>query len=97
MIDIASVVLQNLTDSEEVQGRCSETCPTISHELYLPISIKAEVLSDVEEEEDPLAITFSGIKAEPEVSCGSVSVLAGFHKYSYPSFYKHSIYDLLLQ
>jgi hypothetical protein len=41
--------------------------------------MKAEILSDVEEEEDPLAITSQGIKAEPGVSCVSVSMLGRFH------------------
>jgi hypothetical protein len=54
-------------------------------------------LSNAEEEEVPLTITFpGGIKAEPEVSSLSVPMLGGFHKYKYPSFYKHSIYELLL-
>jgi hypothetical protein len=55
--------------------------------------MNAEVRSSAEAEEDPFAVTFpGGIKAEPEVSCVSVSMLGGFHKYKYPSFYK-----LLLQ
>jgi hypothetical protein len=55
--------------------------------------MKAEVLSDVEEEEDPLAITFpGGIKAEPEVSCVCLSMLGQFHKYRHFLFY-----ELLLQ
>jgi hypothetical protein len=90
------VVLQNLTDSENVGGRCTGICPTSSHDAYQAINIKAKVLSDAEAEEDPLALTSPGIKAEPEVSCVSVSMLGGFHKYKYPSFYKHSIYELLL-
>jgi hypothetical protein len=36
------------------------------------MNIKAEEVSDVEE--DPEAVTFSKIKAEPEVSCISVCV-----------------------
>jgi hypothetical protein len=64
------VVLQIATDLENVRVFCTEMCPASSQDAYQDISIKAEVLSDVEEEEDPLAITFSGgIKAEPEVSC----------------------------
>jgi hypothetical protein len=34
--------------------------------------MKGGVLSDPEEEEDPLTIIFPGIKAESEVSCVSV-------------------------
>jgi hypothetical protein len=87
------VVLQKLTDSENVQGPCTKICPASSHDVYQAISIKAEVLSDVEEE-DPVPITFPGIKAEPEVSCFSMSTLGGFHKYRY----KYSLfYKLLLQ
>jgi hypothetical protein len=33
------------------------------------MNVKAEEISDAEEEEDPLALTFPEIKAEPEVSC----------------------------
>jgi hypothetical protein len=66
--------------------------PASSHDVYQAISIKAEVLSDVEEEEDLVPTFPGGIMAEPEVSCFSVSTLGGFHKYRYPSFYK-----LLLQ
>jgi hypothetical protein len=69
------VVLQNPTDSENVQGPCTEICPVSSHDTYQAINIKAEVLSDVEEEEDPLAKTFpGGIKAEREVSHNSEAV-----------------------
>jgi hypothetical protein len=83
---VALVVLQNLTDSENVQSLCTEMCPASSHDAYQAINIKAEVLSDAEEE-DPHAKTFPGIKAEPEVSCVSVSMLGGFHKYRYYLFY----------
>jgi hypothetical protein len=80
------VVLQNPTDSENAQSLCTETCPASSHDAYQAITIKAEVLSAVEEE-DPLAVPFPEIKAEPEVSCVSVSMLGGFHKYRYSLFY----------
>jgi hypothetical protein len=66
------LILQNLADLEEVRGRCSEICPASSHDAYPAVSIKAEVFSDAEEEECPLPLTFSKIKATPEVSCGSV-------------------------
>jgi hypothetical protein len=50
--------LQNCTNSENVSvGPYGETC-TASHEV-----------SDSQEEEDPVPITFRKIKAEPEVSC----------------------------
>jgi hypothetical protein len=66
------VVLQNLADSEKIRGLCSEICPASSHDANQAIRIKAEVFSDAEEEENPIPITFLGIKAEPEVSCVSV-------------------------
>jgi hypothetical protein len=69
---IALVVLQNLADSEKVQGLCSEICPASSCDVYQAISIKAEVFSDAEEEVYHIPITFTGIKVEPEVSCLSV-------------------------
>jgi hypothetical protein len=74
--DVALFILQNHTDLEEPQGACSEICPAL-HDTSSDISIKAEVLSDTEEEY-PTPITFMGIKAEPEVSCVSVSMLWEF-------------------
>jgi hypothetical protein len=53
--------------------------PASSQDGYQAISVKAEVPSDVEAEEDPLSIRSPGIKAEPEVSCVSVTMLGGFH------------------
>jgi hypothetical protein len=44
-------------------------CPASSRDRFQAVSIKAEILSDVEEEEYPVRITFPGIKADPEVSC----------------------------
>jgi hypothetical protein len=81
---VALVVLQN----PNVRGLCTEMCPASSHDAYQDIGIKAEVLSDVEEEEDPVPITFPEVKAEPEVSCVSVSVLGRFHKYRHSFFYE---------
>jgi hypothetical protein len=78
MIKVALVVLQNLTDSEEEQIPCSEMSPASSQNAYQAISIKAEVPADAEAEEDPLAITPPGIKAEPGVSFVSVSMVGRF-------------------
>jgi hypothetical protein len=94
------VVLQNPTDSENVQGLCSEICPASSHAAYEAVSIKAEVLSDIkaeelsdaEEEDYPVPVTLPGIKTEPEVSRVSMSMLGIFHIYRYSLFY-----ELLLQ
>jgi hypothetical protein len=66
--------------------------PASSHDAYQATSGKAEKLSDAEEEECAHPITFLGIKAEPEVSSVSVSMLCGFKKYRYASFY-----ELMLQ
>jgi hypothetical protein len=92
MIDTALFVLQNLADSEEVQSLCIEIRPTSSHVACDASSIKAEEESDAEEEKSPVPITFRRIKAEPEVSCVTVSTLNGFHKYGYFFFLEHVIY-----
>jgi hypothetical protein len=97
MIDAALVVLQNPTDSEKVQGPCSEISSASSREAYQAIATEAEEVSAAEEEEGPIPITFPGIKVESEVSCLSVSMLNGLHKYRCPLFYACSIYKLLLQ
>jgi hypothetical protein len=86
------VVLQNPTDLENVQGLGTDLYPASFHDACQAISIKAEELSDAEEEEDPPAITLPGIKAEAEVSCVCLSMLGEFHKYTYSLFY-----ELLLQ
>jgi hypothetical protein len=91
MTGAALLDFQNPADLEKVQirGPCGEMCPASSQDAYQATSIKAEVPSDTEAEEVPHAITLpGGIKAEPEVSCVSQSVLGGFHKYKYPLLYK---------
>jgi hypothetical protein len=96
MTDEVLLDLQKPADMERlhVRGLFCEICPAFSQDAYQVVSVKAEVPSDAEAEEDPLAITSTEIKAESEVSCVSVSLLGGFHKYTYPLFYKHSIYEL---
>jgi hypothetical protein len=84
---IPMVVLQDLTDLEKVRGPYSEVCSVSSHDAHQAISTKVERSSDAEDEEDPAPITLPGINLEPEVSCIFVSVLGGFHKYGYRSFY----------
>jgi hypothetical protein len=64
--------LQSLADLEKAQGLCSEICPASSHVAYQSVSIKAEVISDAEEEEYSALITIPRINAKPEVSCLSV-------------------------
>jgi hypothetical protein len=69
MIDKDTMVLQNCVNvKREVWGPFGEMYPA-SHDANEAMNIKAEEVSDTEEEEDPVAITFPKIKAEPEVSC----------------------------
>jgi hypothetical protein len=70
---VAFVVLQNLADLVKVRSMRSEICRASSHDAYQAISTKTEVFSYAEEEEYPVPITFPRIKAEPEVSCVSVT------------------------
>jgi hypothetical protein len=84
MTDAGLLVLQNVTDSEKERSLCCEMSPaSLQEDAYQAIGVKAEVPSDEEAKEDPDPITFPGIKAEPQVSCVTVSVLGGFHKYKY--------------
>jgi hypothetical protein len=63
------MVLQNCTDiKKEVRDELVETYP-VSHDASQAMNIKVEEFSDIEEEEDPVPITFPEIKVEPEVSC----------------------------
>lgn len=67
MIDNDVMVLQNCTDFLKcLPGSCSETCVTSFHDGNEVMSIKVEAVT---EEEDPLLISFPGMKAEHEVSC----------------------------
>ena len=61
--------LQNCTNSEKVlMGPYGEIYPA-SHDANQAMYIKAEEVSDSQEEADPLQITVQEIKVEPEVSC----------------------------
>jgi hypothetical protein len=63
------VFVQSWTNSENISvDPYGETYPT-HHDGNQAMNIKAEAVSDAEEEEDPLPMTFIEIKAEPEVSC----------------------------
>jgi hypothetical protein len=67
VIDNDVMVLQNCTDFLKcLPGSYSETCVTSFHDGSEVMSIKVEAVT---EEEDPLLITFPGMKAEHEVSC----------------------------
>lgn len=82
MTDAIFLDLQNPLDLESVQvlALCGEMCHAAFQDAYQAVSVKTEVSS----EKDPLALTFPGIKTEPEVSCVPLSMLGGFHKYKYP-------------
>jgi hypothetical protein len=73
MIDEDIMVLQNSTDLVKVVlGPCSgayQACHDANQAM-----MKAEEVSDVEEEEVPVPLAFPKIKAEPEVSCMSLYV-----------------------
>ncbi|XP_033611403.1 uncharacterized protein LOC111874578 isoform X2 [Cryptotermes secundus] len=65
----ASIQSKNCTNSEKVLvAPYGETYPS-SNDASQAISIKAEAVSDAEEEVDSVQITFKEIKAEPELSC----------------------------
>jgi uncharacterized Zn-finger protein len=55
--------LQNSANSENVL--VDPYCET----SYQAMNVKAEEVSDAEEEEDPVPTTFLEMKTEPEVSC----------------------------
>jgi hypothetical protein len=62
-------LLQDYANSKNVlMGLSGETYST-SHDANRAMNINTEEVSDAEEQEDPLALTFPEIKAEPEVSC----------------------------
>jgi hypothetical protein len=74
MIDKDIMVLQTYRNvKKEVQGPFGETYGTAGDAKEAK-NIKAEEVSDVDEEVDPLQITIEEIKAEPEVSYMSLYV-----------------------
>jgi hypothetical protein len=61
--------LQNSTNSENILvDPYGEEYPA-SHDADHAMNVKVEEVSDAEEEEDPVPITFPEIKDESEVSC----------------------------
>ncbi|XP_023715344.1 zinc finger protein 19-like [Cryptotermes secundus] len=75
----------NCTNSENVLvGPCGETYPA-SHDANQAMNIKAEEVTDSEEEVDPLKITVQEIKAEPESYTNSENVLEGPYGETYPA------------
>jgi hypothetical protein len=72
MIHNGTVVLQICTELlKDEPGLCSESCVT-SHDGNRATDVKVRKVSDIEEDDDPVAITFPALKAEHEVSCMSV-------------------------
>jgi hypothetical protein len=77
MIDNGTLVLQSCTVAQRAEhGLCSKTSVQSSDESNEVITIKivGEVVR-IKEEDEPIAISFSSIKAEPEVSPQT------FHRY----------------
>jgi hypothetical protein len=63
------MVLQNYTNSQTMLvGPYGEIYPA-SQDGNQAVNIKAEEVSDAQEEADPVGVTTQEIKAEPEVSC----------------------------
>jgi hypothetical protein len=73
MTDQGVMALQNYMDLNKYEPRvCGEMCPAYSHERNGDITIKTEVVSDVEVEGHPVPISLQGIKVEFEVRFMSV-------------------------
>jgi hypothetical protein len=66
------IVLQNYMDLPKFVA--GETCLTPCYDENQVIDIKVEI-TDEQDEEDPLSITFPVIKPELEVSCMSVYIV----------------------
>jgi hypothetical protein len=67
------VVLQ-----EDVPGLCGDTCLSPSPDGNGGIKIKTEAVLAVEQERNPVPISFPGIKAEHEVCCSLFALLGTF-------------------
>jgi hypothetical protein len=76
MICTGMVVLQTCADAVDAEsGTCTWTCPASLDENQ-DIDVKVEVVTDIQEEEDPLLITIPVSRAEHEVRLdGSVCTL----------------------
>ncbi|XP_033606296.1 uncharacterized protein LOC111861635 isoform X2 [Cryptotermes secundus] len=75
----------NYTNSETVlAGPYGETYPA-SHDSNQAMHMKAEEVSDAQEEVDSLRITAQEIKAEPEICANSENILVGLHGETYPA------------
>jgi hypothetical protein len=88
MTDDSVVVLQNCSDLEkDVSGSHSEACPSSSHSTDQAFNIKVEEVSDVEDGEDPVPVSFIGTNAERKVSCASSCSLLGLWSHSRPELF----------
>jgi hypothetical protein len=67
MIDMASIVLQELMDFEKIRGPHIAICPAPRQDALQAISIKQEEVSGAEEKDDPDETLLRMLK--PEVSC----------------------------
>jgi hypothetical protein len=87
MAEKDTVVLQSYTHSENMLvGPCCETYPTC-HDGNQTMNMKAEQVSDADEEVDPVPINNQEIKAEPEVSFMSRYICVGqMHRYAETQF-----------
>jgi hypothetical protein len=56
----------------DVPGSYGETYPSSSHDSKQVLSIKVEEGLDIDEEENPVPVTFPGVQPQYEVSCMSV-------------------------
>ncbi|XP_023707403.1 uncharacterized protein LOC111864410 isoform X2 [Cryptotermes secundus] len=75
----------NCTNSEKVfVGPYGEIYPA-SHDANQAVNIKAEEVSDSQEEVDPLQITVQEVKAEPENCTNSEKALVGPYGETYPT------------
>jgi hypothetical protein len=83
MVDKDMMVLQKYANLEKgVRGRCGETYPTCDGADQV-MDMKAEEVTDREEEQVPTTATFPTIKAEAEVSCNYVSICPLLGRYEY--------------
>ncbi|XP_033611029.1 uncharacterized protein LOC111873565 [Cryptotermes secundus] len=77
--------IMNCTNSEKVLvGPYGETYPASRH-ANQAMNIKAEEVSESQEEADPLQITIQEIKDEPEDYTNSENVLVGPYGETYPT------------
>jgi hypothetical protein len=73
--DAMGIKVEEVSDAMGIKvEEASDAMGIKVEEVSDAMGVKVEEVSDVEEEEDPVPITFTKIKAEPEVSCMSLYV-----------------------